>query len=211
MRIIHSLIHILSIDPFNTLSLCYSSPTAQNCTKMGLEAKNKMRNLLASCNGHLLVAGLCEYIFEFYAIEILANGGNFTWWELVHENAKKNSNGTILHVPHSTKAIAVNVSSEHALNQLYLLKCKNHVAIDAWFPGNRPFQMTVGKTHSIHSQILKEWKYLKKLKWQKVKLKWKRIFIATSSAQLLHFHLETSKTIETICFNDILSRYNKNN
>jgi hypothetical protein len=60
-KVIHSLIHVELVHPFTTSSVRYASPTALNIIVQykGIEAKRRMRALLASCDGNSLTAALC--------------------------------------------------------------------------------------------------------------------------------------------------------
>ena len=152
-KVIHSLVHMTSEPPFTRSSVCYASPTALNMIvqKKASEARNKMRDLLASCEGNPLTAALCGYIFEPYAIELLEKGGNFTCRKLAHGNTQSVPVETVLEIPSSKKTVADKVLSNQSLDQLHVPKVVNCVAIDAWIPGIGAFQMTVGKKHDIKS------------------------------------------------------------
>ena len=149
-KVIHSLIHVESVHPFTTSSVRYASPTALNIIVQyrGVEAKHRMRALLASCDGNPLTAALCGYIFETYVIELLERGGTFPCRQL--GSAYIQSIETSLNIPASEKIVIDRVSSNQTANQLYVPKTKNYAAIDAWMPGVGAFQITVGKNHGIN-------------------------------------------------------------
>ncbi len=75
-KVIHSLIHVTSVSPFTELSLCYASQIALRIIvqRKVIEARCKMQDLLASCEGSPLTSVLCGYVFEPYAIELLERG-----------------------------------------------------------------------------------------------------------------------------------------
>jgi hypothetical protein len=76
-KIVYSLVHIQSDLPFTEPSVTFASQTALAIIVeiKGKEAKLKIKELLASCEGNPLTAALCGYIFEPYAIELLEKGG----------------------------------------------------------------------------------------------------------------------------------------
>jgi hypothetical protein len=150
-KAVHALVHMSSVPPYTNSSVCYASPTAVQIIVRNKEvlAKLRMRDLLRSCEGNPLIASLCGYIFEPYAIELLEKGGTFTCRELVRGNKKIKPSETELKIPASEKKVVASVSSKQTPNQLHVPSTKNHVAIDAWIPGIGAFQMTVGKQHAI--------------------------------------------------------------
>ena len=150
-KVVHSLVHMTSALPFTESSVSFASQTALDIIVeiKGKEAKLKMAELLASCEGNPLTATLCGYIFEPYAFEMLENGGEFKCHKLVHGNKKAKPDETTLTIPSSVKLVIDKVSSNQTLNQLHLPKTKNYTAIDAWIRGICAFQMTVGKKHDI--------------------------------------------------------------
>jgi hypothetical protein len=101
-----------------------------------------MSELLASCQGNPLVAALCGYIFEPYAIELLEKGGTFTCRQLVHENNRIQPNETTLDIPSSIKTVVDKVVPNQTRSQLHVPKTTNYAAINAWIPGLGAFQMT---------------------------------------------------------------------
>ena len=72
-KVVHSLIHISSERPFRTPNVSYASKIALDTIVRvkGDEARRKMRDLLASCEGNHLTASLCGYILEPYAVSLL--------------------------------------------------------------------------------------------------------------------------------------------
>jgi hypothetical protein len=150
-KVIHSLIHMTSTPPFTESSVSYASQTALDIIvrNKGLEARNKMRNLLASCEGNPLTAALCGYVFEPYAIELLEKGGTFTCRQLVRGNTRNIPREMELYIPSSEKIIVDSLLPGQPLNQLHVPATRNNPAIDAWIPGIGAFQMTVGKKHDI--------------------------------------------------------------
>jgi hypothetical protein len=154
-KVIHSLIHITSTYPFTNPSVFYASPTALNIIvkNKGYEAKQRIREFLTGSEGNVLIAALCGYIFEPYAIELLEKGGTFTCRQLVSGNKRTKPNEMILEIPSSIKIVVDKVSFDQKFYQLYVPKTMNYTAIDAWIPGIGAFQMTVGKKHDIKSGI----------------------------------------------------------
>lgn len=150
-KAVHSLVHVTSTSPFTDSSVTYASQTALDIivANKGVEAKRKMAELLASCEGNPLTAALCGYIFEPYAMDLLERGGTFTCRQLAHGNTRNLPHDTELVIPQSTRIVADKPESNHTTNQLYVPKTKNYTAIDAWIPGIGAFQMTVGKQHDI--------------------------------------------------------------
>jgi hypothetical protein len=71
-KVVHLLVHVASTAPYTDSSVCYASQAALNVIvrNKGNEAKRRMSELLASCQGNPLIAALCGYIFEPYAIEL---------------------------------------------------------------------------------------------------------------------------------------------
>ncbi len=65
-KVVHLLVHVTSTEPYTQSSVRYASQTALNIIvrNKGIEAKQKMRQLLAYCHGNPLIAALCGYIFE---------------------------------------------------------------------------------------------------------------------------------------------------
>jgi hypothetical protein len=150
-KVVHSLVHMTSALPFTESKVTFASQTALDIIveNKGTEAKRKMSELLASCEGNPLTATLCGYIFEPHTIDMLENGGDFRCRKLVHGNKKAKPDETTLTIPSSVKQVADKVSLNQTRNQLHLPKTKNYAAIDAWIPGIGAFQMTVGKKHAI--------------------------------------------------------------
>jgi hypothetical protein len=156
--VVHSLVHIESDPPYTNASVCYASPAALRIIvrNKGDEAKLRMRNLLASCEGNSLTAALCGYIFEPFAYELLEKGGTFTHRRLVHGNKKDKPSETELIISSSERQVVEGILPNQTRNQLYVPAVKNHKAIDAWIPGVGAFQMTVGKTHDIKGDLAKD-------------------------------------------------------
>jgi hypothetical protein len=148
---LHALVHMTSVSPYTESSVCYASPTAVEIIvrEKRIRSKCEIRELLESSEGNPLIASLCGYIFEPYAIELLEKGGPFKCRELVRGNTNPKPAETELEIPKSEKKIVKEVLSNQALNQLYVPSTKNYTAIDAWIPGIGAFQMTVGKNHDI--------------------------------------------------------------
>ena len=69
-KVVHLLVHVTSTAPYTDSSVCYASQAALNVIvrNKGNEAKRRMSELLSSCQGNPLIAALCGYIFEPYAI-----------------------------------------------------------------------------------------------------------------------------------------------
>ncbi|EGF76149.1 hypothetical protein BATDEDRAFT_92995 [Batrachochytrium dendrobatidis JAM81] len=132
-----------SVDPFTEPSVTFASQTALDIIVQikGTEAKRKMAELLASCEGSPLTAALCGYIFEPTEM--------FDSHKLVHGNEKSKPEETTLTIPSSVKLVVDRVLLGQTQDQLYVPKTKNYAAIDAWIPGIGAFQMTVGKKHDI--------------------------------------------------------------
>jgi hypothetical protein len=150
-KVVHLLVHVTSTAPYTDSSVCYASQAALNVIvrNKGNEAKRRMSELLASCQGNPLIAALCGYIFEPYAIELLEKGGTFKCRELVHGNKRIKPDETTLNIPLSIKTVVDKVVPNQTRNQLHVPKTTNYAAIDAWIPGIGAFQMTVGKKHDI--------------------------------------------------------------
>ena len=157
-KVVHSLVHMTSAPstepsalPFTEPSVIFASKTALAIIveNKGTEAKRKMVDLLASCEGNPLTAALCGYIFEPYALELLEKGGTFNSHQLVHGKKKAKPDETTITIPSSIKLVVDKVLPNQTLNQLHLPKTKNYAGIDAWIPGIGAFQMTVGKKHEI--------------------------------------------------------------
>ena len=167
-KVVHLLVHVTSTAPYTDSSVCYASQTALNLIVRhnGIEAKRRMHELLASCQGNPLIAALCGYIFEQYAIEMLEKGGSFDCRKLVggFKKIKPNEtngfkrikpNETKLDIPSSIKTVVDKVALNQTRNQLHVPKTTNYAAIDAWIPGIGAFQMTVGKKHDIKASVKK--------------------------------------------------------
>ncbi|KAI3653953.1 hypothetical protein MP228_001104 [Amoeboaphelidium protococcarum] len=150
-KVIHLLVHVTSTTPYTNSSVCFASQTALDIIvrEKGKEAKLKMRELIAACEGNRLTAALCGYIFEPHAIELLEAGGQFKYRQLVHGNKRIKPDEKDLTIPWSSKIVVDKVMPNQTQNQLYVPKSKNYTAIDAWIPGIGAFQMTVGKKHDI--------------------------------------------------------------
>ncbi|KAI8894625.1 hypothetical protein BC833DRAFT_651928 [Globomyces pollinis-pini] len=162
-KAVHSLVHITSTHPFTKSSVSYASETALDIivANKGIDAKQKILELLESSAGNPLTASLCGYIFEPFAIELLEKGGKFTCRQLVSGKKKKlnpasNPTESVLEIPPSIKIVVDRVEIGQAQEQLYIPKTKNYTAIDAWMPGIGAFQMTVGKTHGIKGDVKKD-------------------------------------------------------
>jgi hypothetical protein len=140
-----------SAQPFTEPSVIFASNTALAIIvkNKGTEAKRKMVDLLASCEGNPLTAALCGYIFEPYAFELLEKGGTSKSHQLVSGNKKARPDETTITIPPSVKTVVEKVLSSQTRNQLHIPISKNYAAIDAWIPGIGAFQMTVGKKHDI--------------------------------------------------------------
>jgi hypothetical protein len=150
-KVVHLLVHVTSTEPYTQSSVCYASQTALNIIVRckGDEAKHRMSVLLASCQGNPLIAALCGYIFEPYAIELLEKGGPFRYRKLVHGNTKDKPVEETLNIPSSIKEVVDKVEPNQTLNQLYVPKATNHPVIDAWIPGIGGFIMTLGKNQNV--------------------------------------------------------------
>jgi hypothetical protein len=150
-KVVHLLVHVASTAPYTDSSVCYASQAALNVIvrNKGNEAKRRMSEILASCQGNPLIAALCGYIFEPYAIELLEKGGTFKCRELVHGNRRIKPDETTLNIPLSIKIVVDKVVPNQTRNQLHVPKTTNYAAIDAWIPGIGAFQMKVGKKHGI--------------------------------------------------------------
>jgi hypothetical protein len=87
-KVVHLLVHVTSTAPYTDSSVRYASKAALDVIvrNKGNEAKLRMRELLAACQGNPLIAALCGYIFEPYAIELLEKGGSFHCRELLSGN-----------------------------------------------------------------------------------------------------------------------------
>ena len=157
-KVIHSLVHVTSDHPFTKSSVHYASLNALSIIVRcrGEEARCRMRDLLASCEGNPLTAALCGYIFEPYAIELLERGGTFTCRQLVHGNTNIQPSETTLDIPPSRKIVVDRILPDQTINQLYVPTTKNYAAIDAWIPGIGAFQMTVGKKHGIKDMAMND-------------------------------------------------------
>lgn len=154
-KVIHSLVHITSTPPFTKSSVCYTSQTALETIVQirGEEAKRRMRDLLASCEGNPITAALCGYIFESYTIELLQKGGTFISHWLEYGNMKSNQDEFSLFIPPSTKQVVDKALSNQTRNQLYVPEKKNYPSIDAWIPGVGAFQMTISMKHGIKACV----------------------------------------------------------
>jgi len=150
-KVVHLLVHVTSTSPYTDSSVRYASQAALNVIvrNKGNEAKRRMSELLASCQGNPLIAALSGYIFEPYAIELLEKGGTFKCRVLVHGNKRIKPDETTLNIPLSIKTVVDKVVPNQTRNQLHVPKTTNYAAIDAWIPGIGAFQMTVGKKHDI--------------------------------------------------------------
>lgn len=172
-KVVHTLIHMDSVAPFDECSVQYASQTVLEIIvrKKGDEARREMQSLLASCNGNPLASALCGYIFEPYAIDLLEKGGTFTCRQLVHGNTRDITANFELEIPPSinVRQTADNVETGQSPNQLYVPKTKNYTALDAWMPGIGGFQMTVGKSHDLKAECEQDLAKLgdgaKKLYW----------------------------------------------
>jgi hypothetical protein len=151
-NVVHLLVHVTSSAPYSDSSVRYASQAALNVIvrNKGNEAKRRMSELLASCQGNPLMAALCGYIFEPYAIELLERGGSFRCRQLVHGNKRIKPDETTLDIPLSIKTVVDGVAPNQTRNRLHVPKTTNYAAIDAWIPGIGAFQMTVGKKHDIN-------------------------------------------------------------
>jgi hypothetical protein len=101
----------------------------------GNEAKRRMSELLAFCQGNPVIAALCGYIFEPYAIELLEEGGAFKCRELVHGSKRIKPDETTLDIPSSIKTVVDKVVPNQTRNRLHVPKTTKYAAIDAWIPG----------------------------------------------------------------------------
>ena len=110
-KVVHSLVHMTSLDPFIEPSVTFASETALSIIVeyKGTEAKRKMVELLASCEGNPLTAALCGYIFEPYAFELLEKGGTFDCHKLVHGNKKVKHEDITLTILPSVKQVVEEV------------------------------------------------------------------------------------------------------
>ncbi len=151
-KVVHILVHVTSTAPYTNSSLCYASQAALDVIvrHKGNEAKYRMRELLASCEGNPLTTALCGYIFQSYAIELLEKGGSFKCRELVHGNRISGPFEWRLPIPSSNKTVVEQVVPNQTPYQLHVPRTTNYAAIDAWIPGIGAFQMTVEKKHDIN-------------------------------------------------------------
>jgi hypothetical protein len=169
----------------------------------GLREKHKMESMLQSCSGKPLIAALCGYIFEPYAIRLLEKGGTFICRELVHGDVKDKPGNFDLVIPASPNnncQVVDKVETNQNINQLYVPKTKTYTAIDAWMPGVGGFQMTVGRRHEINGDCGGD---LSKLGAGGNKLYW--------LLPPLYYYEFTKKTPQTIEQYAILIFYAENN
>ncbi|KAH9084455.1 hypothetical protein LEN26_003971, partial [Aphanomyces euteiches] len=111
-KIMHTLIHINSIEPYTSSEVQFASQAALDkiVRHNMIMAKRFMQELLSSCDRHPFTAALCGHIFEVYAIELLEKGGTFECRQLLHKNNNKQPTQMQLNIPSSTKIVADQVS-----------------------------------------------------------------------------------------------------
>ena len=158
-KVVHSLIHMTSESPNTSSSVCFASKVALGIIvrNKGIIAWKKMTELLASCRRNPLIASLCGYIFEPYAIKMLEKGGTFKYRDL------QDGNDFELNIPPSIKIVADKVypvSQTTIINQLYVPRTSNYTGIDAWMYGVGGFQMTVSEKHNIRQSTANDIKNL---------------------------------------------------
>jgi hypothetical protein len=165
-KIAQILIHIRSQEPYREYEVVYASDLAMQLivrTKWQLD-RAKLQSLLGSSDANPLAQSLCGYIFEFYCMDRLEQGGTFVFRKLVsgadmrkRDTIKRkrgnpdNEDEEAIDIPPSSqpRQIAERVKVGQHANQLYVPRTSNYAAIDAWMPQFGGFQMTVGKTHDI--------------------------------------------------------------
>jgi hypothetical protein len=84
-KIAQILIHIRSQEPYREYEVVYASDLAMQLivrTKWQLD-RAKLQSLLGSSDANPLAQSLCGYIFEFYCMDRLEQGGTFVFRKLV--------------------------------------------------------------------------------------------------------------------------------
>ncbi|EEY63810.1 Crinkler (CRN) family protein [Phytophthora infestans T30-4] len=153
--IAQTLIHILSQEPYREYEVVYASDLAMQLivrTKWRFD-RARLQSLLGWSYGKSLAQSLCGYIFEFYSMDRLEQGGTFVYRELFSGKRKRTPADGTIDIPRSSqpRQVAERVEVGQHANQLYVPGTSNYTAIDAWMPQFGGFQMTVGKTHDIKS------------------------------------------------------------
>ena len=165
-KIIQTLIHIHSQEPYREYKVAYASELAMQViarTKWQSD-RTKMQSLLGSCDRNPLAQSLCGYIFEPHAMDLLEQGGTFVCRRLLSgaemrkRDSAKRKRGTpdsedeeTIVIPRSLqpRQTVDRVKVGQLANQLYVPRTSNYTAIDAWMPHVGGFQMTVGRKHEI--------------------------------------------------------------
>ena len=151
-RIIHTLVHMISEEPFEIYSVRYASPTALKMVakRNEKEIKQNFLNLLSSYEGNPITAALCGYIFDPYALDILRKGGLFTWRSFKKKvGTMSEPDDPLIEIRPSARKTADCIEADQESNVLYVPNSKNFAGIDAWIPGFGAFQITVGKRHQL--------------------------------------------------------------
>ena len=158
-KVVQSLVHVQSEDPFTRAEVRYASPTAVNIIVQTYSRKcsQQVKTLLASSEETSLAGTLRGHMFEHYAIKQLHKGGRFVCRELFAGRPTKKRNATI-YVPPSQGPVKVvsMVARDQETNHLYVPKTKNFASIDAWMPGFGAFQITVAKTHGLKDGVIND-------------------------------------------------------
>jgi hypothetical protein len=107
-----------------------------------------------------LIAALCGYLFEPYALKKLEEGGPFIYRSLDKKSNEKDMNTMKLPEemplqipPSTTRVIAETVTEGQTINQLHVPNRKNFPALDAWIPGIGGFQSAIGRTHTLNKDV----------------------------------------------------------
>lgn len=170
-KIIQTLIHIHTTEPYRKYSVVYASELAMKViarTKCQWD-HTKLQNLLASSNGNRLAQALCGYIFEPRAMNLLEQGGTFVYRKVltgvemrsrdsIKRKRRHSEDDGEINIPASPQVPQVVERMEigQQSNQLYLPRTLNYAGINAWMPNVGGFQMTVEKDHSIKGGVAED-------------------------------------------------------
>ncbi len=160
LDILHRIVHLISESPYRKCVLAFASSAALDVIiyQHGLNNKRKLLTLLKSDEGISRLAATYGLFYEPYAMDQLERGGDFKCRQLVDKRMKKTSEKPEkpeLKITGSEKVrvVAEKVEVGQTQLQLHVPRSKNYPGIDAWIPGVGGFQMTVGKSHTLHSKV----------------------------------------------------------
>ena len=144
----HTILHIYSSAPHTRASFDFASDYARELV-MTLTRSRGRRKLLSTLEELQILpstASICDYIFQYHAIEALQLGGVFTCRGFDNDDQTETSQVTI---KPSTRRIVQDLEDGQEDYVLHIPESKTLAGIDAWIPRVGGLQMTVTVKHDL--------------------------------------------------------------